>query len=201
MLRRHVLTAAAGILGAGVLPLGRALAQEEATSSLVIPPREVPIAAAIPAGQIHVMPDDFALYWTLPGGRAIRYAVGVGRDDLYEAGTFVIQAKKEWPSWTPTPGMLEREPEVYGKWADGMPGGVDNPLGARALYLFKDGYDTFLRIHGTNRPETIGTAVSNGCARLVNDQMTELYEKVPLETTVFLYPKAGQLRGTDHSGG
>ena len=191
MLRRHFLTGAAGTLGAGAFPFGWASAQEEATPSSVIPPREVPIAAGIPAGQIHVMPDDFALYWTLPGARALRYAVGVGRDDLYEAGTFLIQAKKEWPSWTPTPGMLEREPEVYGKWADGMPGGIDNPLGARALYLFKDGYDTFLRIHGTNAPSTIGTAVSNGCARLVNEQIIELYEMVPLETKVFLYPKAG----------
>ncbi len=199
MRRRYFLTGTLGVLGAGTLPLGVARAQDAEAQAIAMPPREVAIAEGIPAGQIHVMPDDFALYWTLPGGRAIRYGVGVGRDNLYEAGTFVIQAKKEWPSWTPTPGMLEREPEVYGKWADGMPGGEDNPLGARALYLFKDGYDTFLRIHGTNRPGTIGTAVSNGCARLVNDQIIELYEKVPLETTVFLYPKAGQPVGAGHS--
>ncbi|MGX9848643.1 L,D-transpeptidase (plasmid) [Limimaricola litoreus] len=161
----------------------------------------MPIAKGIPAGQIHIMPDDFALYWTLPGARALRYAVGVGRDTLYEAGSFVIQTKKEWPSWTPTPGMLEREPEVYEKWAGGMPGGVDNPLGARALYLFNDGYDTFLRIHSTNRAQTNGTAVSNGCARLVNDQIIDLYEKVPLETRMFLYPKAGQSAGSGHAHG
>lgn len=201
MQRRHFLTGTLGVLGAGTLPFGAARAQDAEAQAIAMPPREVAIAEGIPAGQIHVMPDDFALYWTLPGGRAIRYGVGVGRDNLYEAGTFVIQAKKEWPSWTPTPGMLEREPEVYSKWADGMPGGEDNPLGARALYLFKDGYDTFLRIHGTNRPSTIGTAVSNGCARLVNDQIIELYEKVPLKTTVFLYPKAGQPIGSGHSHG
>lgn len=191
MLRRGFLKGTAAAFAGATLPAGRVLAHEGAAQAAVIPPREVAIAEGIPAGQIHVMPDEFALYWTLPGARALRYAVGVGRDDLYEAGTFLIQAKKEWPSWTPTPGMLEREPEVYGKWTDGMPGGIDNPLGARALYLFKDGYDTFLRIHGTNAPSTIGTAVSNGCARLVNEQIIELYGKVPLETKVFLYPKSG----------
>lgn len=153
-------------------------------------PVEVPIREGIAAGEIHVVPDTFMLYWTLPGGRAIRYMVGIGRPGLYEAGEFYVGAKKEWPSWTPTPEMIERDPESYAQFADGVPGGVDNPLGARALYLFQPGRgDTFLRIHGTDAPATIGTAVSNGCARLVNDQVVDLYNRVPLDTRVVLYPQ------------
>jgi len=127
---------------------------------------------------------------TLPRGRAIRYTVGVGRTDLYEAGTFYVGAKKEWPSWTPTPGMIARQPEQYAKFANGMPGGVNNPLGARALYLFTpERGDTFLRIHGTSDPRTISAAVSNGCARLVNQHVIELYNRVPMGTRVVLNPK------------
>ncbi|EPX83885.1 ErfK/YbiS/YcfS/YnhG family protein/Tat domain protein [Salipiger mucosus DSM 16094] len=87
--------------------------------------------------------------------------------------------------------MIEREPEKYEKYADeGMPGGPGNPLGARALYLFtEDRGDTFLRIHGTDDPDTIGRAVSNGCAGLVNDHMVSLYKQVPMDTRVVLYPK------------
>jgi lipoprotein-anchoring transpeptidase ErfK/SrfK len=100
-----------------------------------------------------------------------------------------IGAKKEWPSWTPTPGMLRREPEDYSRWRDGMPGGLNNPLGSRALYLFPPGRgDTFLRIHGTNDPSTLARRVSNGCARLVNDQMIDLYDRVPIDTRVVLHP-------------
>ncbi len=153
-------------------------------------PVEVAIRPEIAPGEIHVVPDSFMLYWTMPGGRAMRYMVGVGRPGLYESGVFFVGAKKEWPSWTPTDDMIAREPEHYAQFKDGMPGGPDNPLGARALYLFLPGKgDTFLRIHGTNAPGTIGTAVSNGCARLVNDQAVELYNRVPLQSRVVLYPK------------
>ncbi len=76
-------------------------------------PREVEIAPGIASGEIHVMPDEFALYWTQPEGRAIRYSVGVGRDDLYHAGSYIVQMKREWPSWKPTPAMIRREPEKY----------------------------------------------------------------------------------------
>ena len=87
--------------------------------------------------------------------------------------------------------MIEREPEVYEKYADGVPGGIDNPLGARALYLYYVGTkrDSYLRIHGTSDPGTIGHAVSNGCARLTNEHITELYERVPIGTKVVLYPR------------
>ncbi|WP_291734258.1 L,D-transpeptidase [Leisingera sp. F5] len=152
-------------------------------------PREVRIQNDLAPYVLHVDPVQFALYWTLPEGRAIRYAVGIGRPGLYEAGEFYVGAKKVWPSWTPTPDMIRREPHRYARFADGMPGGLGNPLGARALYLFQPGRgDTFLRVHGTNEPDTIGRRVSNGCARLVNDQMIDLYDRVPLDTRVVLHP-------------
>lgn len=157
-----------------------------------VAPREVDFNADLPAGEIHVMPDEFALYFTLEGGRAIRYSCGIGKEGLYEAGTFVMQYKEEWPTWTPTPDMVERDPDKYGKYAeDGMPGGPDNPLGARALYLFTaDDEDTYLRIHGTNEPDTIGQAVSNGCARLVNNDIADLYDHVAEGAKVVLHPQA-----------
>ena len=152
-------------------------------------PRTVGIREDLAPFELHVFPDEFGLYWTMPGNVARRYVVGVGRPGLYVPGEFYIGAKKEWPSWTPTPGMLRREPNVYAKWAGGMAGGINNPLGARALYLFRPGRgDTFLRVHGTNNPKTLGRRVSNGCARLVNDQMIDLYNRVPMETRVVLHP-------------
>ena len=152
-------------------------------------PREVRIRNQFGPYEIHVDPGSFALYWTLPKNKAIRYSVGIGRPGLYESGEFFVGAKKVWPSWTPTQDMIERQPELYKKYEDGMPGGPTNPLGARALYLFQPGRgDTFLRIHGTHLPNTIGRRVSNGCARLVNDHVIDLYNRVPLETKVFLYP-------------
>ncbi|TNC50843.1 L,D-transpeptidase [Rubellimicrobium rubrum] len=190
--RRHLLTT--GLAGLGVVASG-ALAQTVSEAAQVLPPdfqpRVVPIQAGIPAGQIHVDPNRFALYWTLPDQMAIRYACGIGRPGLYEAGVYFVGAKKEWPDWKPTPDMVEREPELYERYAEeGMPGGPDNPLGARALYLFTpDRGDTFLRIHGTNAPQTIGAAVSNGCARLINADIVDLYERVPTDTQVVLYPK------------
>ena len=152
-------------------------------------PREVRIKNDFAPYEVHVDPAQFALYWTLPKKMAIRYTVGIGRPGLYEAGEFYVGAKKVWPSWTPTPEMIERDPASYARYADGMPGGIANPLGSRALYLFQPGRgDTFLRIHGTNDPKTIAQRVSNGCARLVNDQMIDLYNRVPLQTRVVLYP-------------
>lgn len=142
------------------------------------------------AGDIHVTPDDFFLYFMLDRGLAIRYGVGVGRANLYEAGTFTVQHKAEWPRWRPTDAMIRREPGRYARFADGVPGGPENPLGARALYLYDaDGHDTYLRIHGTNAPATIGTAVSNGCARLTNEHVIDLYPRVEIGAQVFLYPK------------
>ncbi|MCF6320721.1 MAG: L,D-transpeptidase [Rhizobiaceae bacterium] len=188
-------------------PLSPALAHKRG-EKYVLPqkymPRKVWLRRYLPPGEVHVFPDEFALYWTMPGRRAIRYSVGVGRGNLYHSGTFYVGAKKEWPEWTPTPDMMKREPNSYKKFAKGMPfengqpGGISNPLGARALYLFtREKGDSYLRIHGTNKPRTIGVAVSNGCARLVNDQVVVLYDQVPMGTKVVLNPKANA--GPPHS--
>jgi lipoprotein-anchoring transpeptidase ErfK/SrfK len=150
-------------------------------------PQLVSIPAGFRPGDIHVDPNIFRLFFVLPNNQAIRYAVGVGRVGLYEPGVFRVGAKREWPSWTPTPEMIEREPEHYEQYADGVPGGPDNPLGARALYLYTGTRDTDLRILGTNAPRTIGSAVSNGCARLVNDYVIDLYARVNLNSQVYLY--------------
>ncbi len=189
MNRRNLLLGTLAAFGAA--PLARAHEVVSSALPLVPPPEIVPIQADVVPGEIHVDPNSFSLYWTQFDGTAIRYRCGVGRPGLYEPGTYFVGAMKEWPAWTPTPDMVEREPELYAQYAEeGMPGGPGNPLGARALYLFtEERGDTFLRIHGTDRPDTIGAAVSNGCARLVNDQIIDLYDRVPMGTAVFLYPR------------
>ena len=169
---------------------------EVAAAEPIVPLSDDPLAPTLvnvqpdlAPGVIHVDPNRFRLYWTLGGGQAIRYAVGIGRRGLYESGTFRVGAKREWPSWTPTPEMIERDPEQYEQYADGVPGGPNNPLGARALYLYEGNRDTYLRIHGTNAPRTIGTAVSNGCARLTNEYIVDLYNRVPMNSRVLLYTR------------
>lgn len=194
--RRHLLIAGAAALAAPAL-IGPAFAQaakKPSRANYVVPAQHMPMQVRLTTnfapGQILVDPDTFSLYWTLPNQQALRYVVGVGRGTLYEAGTFFVGAKKEWPSWTPTKEMIARNPGNYAKYKDGMPGGPSNPLGARALYLFteKKG-DTFLRIHGTPDPWTVASAVSNGCVRLVNAHVELLYGIVPIGAPVTLYPK------------
>ncbi|TDL78363.1 L,D-transpeptidase [Palleronia sediminis] len=186
MNRRDFIAAGAAAFGASLLG-GPAFAQS-------LPPRLQPafvsLRAPLPAGEIHVFPDHFQLFWTMPDNKAWRYGIRVGRAGLYEPGDYYIGAKKEWPSWTPTPDMIRREPEKYARHKNGMPGGPNNPLGARALYLFEEGRgDTFLRIHGTPDVNTIGRAVSNGCAGLTNEHIKMLYEQVPMNARTVLYPK------------
>ena len=153
-------------------------------------PQYVKIGVMLTPGEVHVDPNTFSLYLIQPENKAIRYTVGIARGDLYEPGEFSIGAKKEWPSWTPTKEMIARSPDHYAQYADGMPGGPTNPLGARALYLFvPQRGDTFLRIHGTPEPWTIHSEVSNGCVRLANEHVTHLYENVALGARVVLYPK------------
>jgi len=124
------------------------------------------------------------LYLVQAGGQALRYAVGVGREDaLNFHGKAAIGRKEVWPSWTPTARMIERIPR-YAAYSSGMSGGVDNPLGARALYLYRDGRDTEFRIHGTNEPASIGTAVSSGCIRLFNHDIIDLYARIPIGAPV-----------------
>ncbi len=137
-----------------------------------------------PPGTIVVDPHNRFLYLVEEGGKAVRYGVGVGRAGLEFTGTANIQLKREWPHWTPTEAMIAREPKRYARWARGMEGGEGNPLGARALYLFKGGLDTRSRIHGTTEPQSIGKAVSSGCIRMMNQDIIDLYGRVPLHTKV-----------------
>ncbi|NEW93864.1 L,D-transpeptidase [Rhodopseudomonas sp. BR0M22] len=132
-----------------------------------------------PPGTVVVDPRKRFLYLVMEGGRALRYGVGVGKAGLEFTGTAEVGRKAEWPHWTPTPNMIAREPERYGKWAKGMEGGESNPLGPRALYLYKNGKDTLFRIHGTTEPWTIGHAVSSGCIRMLNQDVIDLYGRVP----------------------
>ncbi|WP_296426100.1 L,D-transpeptidase [Yoonia sp.] len=138
-------------------------------------------------GDVHVDPTARYLYHIGTDGTAMRYGVAVGRLGLYQPGTFTIRRKVDWPSWTPTANMIAREPEVYAQYADGVPGGPENPLGARALYLYLGGNDTYLRIHGTPQPWSIGTSASSGCVRLVNEHIIRLAEDVELGSTAVLH--------------
>ncbi|WP_296418834.1 L,D-transpeptidase [Pseudooctadecabacter sp.] len=174
--RRLVLTGAAA-----------ALAVPSVAAASAAAPRIVPLAGQVPAGQIHVVPSEFALYWTLPGREAVKYDVGVAPRDRWMPGTYLIRRKAEWPRWTPTPAMIRRDPDKYGPYAGGMPGGGMNPLGARALYLYENGRDTYLRIHGSPDNSGIGRRVSNGCVRMTNDDVRDLYARVPTDTIVVLH--------------
>jgi lipoprotein-anchoring transpeptidase ErfK/SrfK len=116
------------------------------------------------------------LYYVEGNGQAVRYGVAVGEEGLSLKGRATIGRKAEWPSWTPSASMIKRKPRLA-QYAGGVPGGPDNPLGARALYLYRNGADTRFRLHGTNEPWTIGTAVSNGCIRLTNQDIVDLYER------------------------
>lgn len=116
-----------------------------------------------PPGTVVVDPARHYLYLVQEGGKALRYGVGVGRAGMEWSGTANVAYKREWPNWTPTQNMIARSPETYKKWAGGMEGGSNNPLGARALYLFEGGKDTLYRIHGTNEPWSIGKSMSSGC--------------------------------------
>lgn len=135
-------------------------------------------------GTLVIDPSNRFLYLVMEGGKALRYGVGVGKAGLEFTGSALVGRKANWPRWTPTPDMLRREPERNGKWAGGMPGGQGNPLGARALYLFKDGHDTLYRIHGTTEPWSIGEAVSSGCIRMLNQDIIDLHRRVPVGARV-----------------
>lgn len=129
-------------------------------------------------GTILISTKERRLYYILPEGKAIRYGVGVGRPGFEWAGTKTISNKREWPSWTPPAQMLRRRPDLPRH----MAGGPENPLGARAMYLGSSLY----RIHGSNEPDTIGQAVSSGCIRMTNDDVTDLYERAKVGTRVMV---------------
>ncbi|RAH99572.1 L,D-transpeptidase [Acuticoccus sediminis] len=132
------------------------------------------------------------LYLVRENGRAIRYGIGVGRDGFSWNGEAKIQYKRAWPTWTPPAEMIARQPELE-KYRNGMPPGLGNPLGARALYLFQGGKDTLYRLHGTNEAYSIGRAVSSGCVRLLNQDIIDLYERVPSGSRVIVRPQSAPL--------
>jgi lipoprotein-anchoring transpeptidase ErfK/SrfK len=127
-------------------------------------------------GTVVISTGERRLYLVLGGGQALSYGIGVGRDGFRWGGVHRISAKKEWPEWTPPSQMLARRPDLPRH----MRGGIENPLGARALYLGS----TLYRIHGSNEPETIGQAVSSGCFRMTNEDVMDLYRRVSVGTTV-----------------
>jgi lipoprotein-anchoring transpeptidase ErfK/SrfK len=145
----------------------------------------VPYPEAEWPGTIIVDTDSRHLYLTLEGGQAIRYGVGVGRAGFEWSGLADIGYKEMWPRWNPPADMVARDPEAA-KWKDGMPGGPNNPLGARALYLYQNGRDTLYRLHGTNAPHSIGKAMSSGCIRMLNQDVVELYRRAPVGTRVIV---------------
>ena len=130
-------------------------------------------------GTIVVDTDNRFLYYVLPKGKAIRYGVTVGEHGMDWSGVAKVGAMREWPSWTPTPGEIERlgVPKYVAP-------GPQNPMGSRAIYLYQGGRDTLYRIHGTNQPEYIGQAISSGCIRMTNEDVIDLYKKVKMGTLV-----------------
>jgi lipoprotein-anchoring transpeptidase ErfK/SrfK len=145
-------------------------------SSSAIPRELVSFSGRYSSGTIVISTAERRLYLVLPNGQALKYGIGVGRDGFSWSGSHRITAKKEWPGWTPPSEMLARRPDLPRY----LPGGIQNPLGARAMYLGS----TLYRIHGSNEPETIGHAVSSGCIRMTNEDVTDLYNRVGVGTMV-----------------
>jgi lipoprotein-anchoring transpeptidase ErfK/SrfK len=155
--------------------------------------RTVAYDASRAPGTIVVDPSNHFLYHVQQNGQAIRYGVGVGGEGFGWSGVANVRDKQEWPNWYPTKEILERKPEIRSAMvrlhdAMGVPGGPENPLGARALYLWQGNKDTLYRIHGTNEPWTIGKSVSSGCIRMVNQDVVDLYESTPVGTKVVVLP-------------
>lgn len=134
-------------------------------------------------GTIVVNTSERHLYLVQEGGQAIRYGVGIGRDGFTWSGRAAVGRKAEWPVWTPTKEMMVRQPETQ-QWAGGMPPGLTNPLGARALYIYQNGRDTLYRLHGTMEVWSIGGAVSSGCVRLLFQDIIDLYARCPVGTPI-----------------
>jgi lipoprotein-anchoring transpeptidase ErfK/SrfK len=152
-------------------------------------PQLVSYSTSEPPGTIIVDTDNRFLYFVLGSNLAKRYGVGVGREGFGWSGTATIKRKVEWPTWYPPKQMIARDREAA-RWRRGMPGGPRNPLGARAFYLFQGEADTLYRIHGTRDPKSIGKAVSSGCIRMLNADVVELFDRVPLGTRVIVLPSS-----------
>lgn len=140
-------------------------------------------------GTVVVDTKNHYLYWTLPRGDALRYGVGLGKAGFEWSGRAVIQWKRAWPTWTPPAEMIARRPELekYSAANGGMAPGLDNPLGARALYIFQDGVDTLYRVHGSPEWWSIGQSVSSGCVRMMNQDVIDLFDRVPNSTPIVVY--------------
>lgn len=148
-------------------------------------PYEIADPTGLPPGSIKVDTKEKYLYFVLPNKKAIRYAVATGDEAYGWTGEAMMQRKAEWPRWTPPAEMIKRWPHLAPR-AGGMEGGPDNPLGARALYLYQNGRDTLYRIHGTNEPETIGRAASSGCIRMRNIDVIDLFNRVKVGSKVIV---------------
>ncbi len=153
---------------------GLNLRHEQATRRIVADP------TSQAPGTITVNTHTRHLYLSLANGKAVQYGIGVGRQGFQWSGIAHIGRKAAWPDWTPPREMLKRRPDLPRH----MRGGMENPLGARAMYLYKGDHDTMFRIHGTNEPETIGQAVSSGCIRMLNDDVVDLFGRAPVGTKV-----------------
>lgn len=139
-------------------------------------------------GSLIVDTQNFYLYYVEPNGKAMRYGVGLGKAGFEWSGRAQVLWKQEWPKWTPPAEMIERRPELE-KWSEengGMPGGLDNPLGARALYIFEGNVDTLYRVHGTPEHWSIGKAVSSGCVRMVHQDVIDLYNRVKTRSPILV---------------
>ncbi|MGQ7790816.1 L,D-transpeptidase [Faunimonas sp. B44] len=212
--RAFLLAGAAGLISA-CTPIGRAARQPVARNQLLVPAtnephRVAPVdlsqippqfhrqivanATGEPPGTLVVDPGARFLYLVMPNGEAMRYGVGVGREGFAWSGVARVGRKAKWPRWTPPAAMQRRDP-FAAKWAGGMPGGPQNPLGARALYLYRNGRDTLYRIHGTPEPHSIGRAVSSGCIRLLNADIIDLYDRVPIGARVVVRRAEGGFDG------
>jgi lipoprotein-anchoring transpeptidase ErfK/SrfK len=144
-------------------------------------------------GTIIIDPQNHFLYLVQGGGRALRYGVGVGRQGFGWSGAATIHDKQEWPDWYPPKEMIQRQPELRRQMSElqgglGMPGSPRNPLGSRAMYLWQGNKDTLYRIHGTVEPWTIGTSVSSGCIRMINQDVIDLYQRTPVGARVVVLP-------------
>ncbi|MEK1891131.1 MAG: L,D-transpeptidase [Phyllobacterium sp.] len=181
--RRFFLT---GVLAAATAPQA-ALAKPARKPFVINPvfqPQYVSFDSSFAPGTVVIDPRSRFLYLVEDGFTARRYGVGVGRAGRAFHGSAKIGRKEVWPRWVPTKGMISRQPNKYARYAGGVSGGPHNPLGARALYLYRNGRDTYYRIHGTTEPWSIGRAVSNGCIRMINEHVMDLYARVPLGARV-----------------